>query len=98
MRDFIKKFYCRIKENKFKYFLLRISLAIVFAISISRITNYLVNDLVLKTPRPNLFTNLENSNFIYYIFSTGSLVFFSFIILTLIAVDFFSYTNYKKKK
>ncbi|MBS4538022.1 hypothetical protein GOQ27_06085 [Clostridium sp. D2Q-11] len=98
MRDIIVQFYRRNKQNKFKHFLLRVSLTFIFIIIFSRITNYIINDLIFKTPKPNLTMTGSALDFIYYIFSKEGLIFFTFIILGLFLIDFFSYKNRNKSQ
>ena len=93
MFDFIVQFYKRNKQNKLKHFLLRVSLTIIFVITTSRIAQYVINDLVFKTPKPNLIDN--STNFIYYIFSNEGFAVFSFVILCLFFMDFIFYRRVK---
>lgn len=90
--------YARNKQNKLKYFLLRISSAIIFVITVSKIANYVINDLIFKTPKPDLSINESSSNFIYSIFNKEGFVFFLFVILCLFLIDFFSYKKNNSTK
>lgn len=96
MGNFIVQFYKRNKQNKLKHFLLRTSLTFIFLIIFLRITNYIINDLIFKTPKPNLDMTGSSFSFIYYIFSKEGFIFFLFIILCLFLIDFFSYKNLNK--
>lgn len=86
----IKKFHKRNNQNIVKNILLRISLAVIFVALTSKIVNYIINDLIFKTPRPDLFIDEKSTNLIYLIFSNEGLIFFSSIVLILFLVDLFS--------
>lgn len=63
----IKTSYKRIKDNKFKYFIFRIFRVILVVGLTRKSVDFIVNDLIYKTPRPNFTGNLD-FNILYYIF------------------------------
>lgn len=87
MFNFIINFYTRNKQNKFKYLLLRLSSTIIFVVITSKIANYVINDLLHKTPKPTLDKGEHPLNFIFYIFSEAGLIVSFFIILSLFLID-----------
>lgn len=89
MIDSMKQFYKRNNQNIVKNILLRISLAVIFVALTSKIVNYVINDLIFKTPRPDLFIDEKSTNLIYLIFSNEGLIFFSSVVLILFLADLF---------
>lgn len=51
----IKEFYKRVRKSKFKYFLLKFSLIILFVGFSTNLINFIINDLIYKTPKPILY-------------------------------------------
>ena len=90
MFNFIVRFYKRNKQNKLKHFLLHISLSVIFVAIFSRIVDYIINNLIFKTPKSNLIIDKNSFNLIYYIFAEEGFIFFLFVIVCLFLIDFFS--------
>lgn len=63
----IKTSYERIKANKFKYFIFQIFRAILIIGLTRKSIDFIVNNLIYKTPRPILTESLD-FNILYYIF------------------------------
>ncbi len=98
MFDFILEFYKRNRQNKLKHFLLRISLTIIYLIIFSRVVNYVINDLIFKSPRSYLIIDENSSNFLYYIFNKEGFAICILVILVLFLIDLFSYKKNKSIK
>ena len=85
----IKTSYKRIKDNKFKYFIFRIFRAILVVGLTRKSVDFIVNDLIYKTPRPNFIESLD-FNILYYIFYENYLKIGIIGILIVFLLDFIS--------